>query len=242
MICQFCHKEYKSNINGAFSIHLRKIHNISDEEYYIKYIMKPNEGKCKKCGKLAVFISLDKGFKKYCKEHIKKPKSTTFIKCQICNKKFSSLSIPSHLRIHNINTKQYYDIYCKKSNNICKICGKETKFINIVTGYAEYCSISCAQSSEQIQQKIKATNLIKYGSENIFQSNYFKETAKQTSLEHFGTEYPTQSNKIQEKIQNTCLLKYGTTNGGASKEAQEKIRKTTKEHKEIDNRLDENNL
>lgn len=62
-ICKICNKEFNSI--HALSLHL-KLHNISAEEYYKKYLLKPGEGLCKVCGKPTKYHSLSKGFYTYC--------------------------------------------------------------------------------------------------------------------------------------------------------------------------------
>ena len=81
-ICKICNKEFNSV--HALSLHL-KLHNISAEEYYKKYLLKPGEGTCKVCGKPTKYHSLSKGFYTYCcndcigkdKEIVKKREETS---------------------------------------------------------------------------------------------------------------------------------------------------------------------
>ena len=81
-ICKICNKEFNSI--HALSLHL-KLHNISAEEYYKKYLLKPGEGLCKVCGKPTKYHSLSKGFYTYCcndcigkdKEIVKKREETS---------------------------------------------------------------------------------------------------------------------------------------------------------------------
>ena len=75
-------------------------------------------------------------------------------------------------------------------------------------------------------EKIKETNLNKYGVENISQASVYKdniesirEKAKETCIEKYGTEYYSQSEKFKrlqkertEKTRKTCLEKYGVVN------------------------------
>ena len=75
-------------------------------------------------------------------------------------------------------------------------------------------------------QEIKQTCLEKYGVENPYQVEAFKEKAKQTKLSRYGDE----NYRNQEQIELTCLKKYNTTNGGWSPIAQEKIKQTNKLH------------
>lgn len=62
-ICKICNKEFNSI--HALSLHL-KLHKISAEDYYKKYLLKPGEGFCKVCGKPTKYHSLSTGFYTYC--------------------------------------------------------------------------------------------------------------------------------------------------------------------------------
>ena len=58
--------------------------------------------------------------------------------CRICGK---DVDIRTHIKVHKLTSKEYYDEYIKKENEgICPICGKETKFLGILKGYRQYCS------------------------------------------------------------------------------------------------------
>lgn len=72
------------------------------------------------------------------------------ITCQICNKSFKPLGIPSHLnRKHNIGVLEYFNTYMKTENEgICLTCGEATNFVSIVKGYSQYCSKKCANCNK----------------------------------------------------------------------------------------------
>jgi hypothetical protein len=59
--------------------------------------------------------------------------------------------------------------------------------------------------------KIKKNNLLKYGVENVFQSEIVKDKIKQTNLEKYGFENPNHNIEIRNKIKETNLEKYGHT-------------------------------
>ena len=81
------------------------------------------------------------------------------MKCKICNKSYKSpSSLGSHLRVHNITSKEYYNKYLYGGTPICKLCGNETNYINITRGYSEYCSIKCISNSNEIKDKKKTRN------------------------------------------------------------------------------------
>ena len=172
--------------------------------------------------------------------------------CKVCNCQFNNIkSIGPHLsRKHNISAKTYYDIYFKKDNDgICKICGKNTNFINLTKGYALYCSNKCINNDPIIKNKIYNTNIKKYGTkyglsneivitkriqtnikkygvENVFQSDLIKEKIKQTCLDKYGVVSCNQIENVKQKKKETCLIKYGAENYSQTTECKNKIKQT----------------
>ena len=84
---------------------------------------------------------------------------------------------------------------------------------------------NCTQAPE-IKEKIKATNLQKFGSEWPGSSEIIKSKIKKTNQEKRGVDYPFQSKEIQEKIPQSFLEKYGTTNINAEDWKKEKAKQT----------------
>lgn len=82
------------------------------------------------------------------------------------------------------------------------------------------CSPKCAQS------KNKASNLEKYGCENVFQSKSIKDKIKETNLLKYGVDYPTQSEYIRNKIKEVNLDRYGVDNPGKSEYFKSKMKNT----------------
>lgn len=78
---------------------------------------------------------------------------------------------------------------------------------------------------DAIDRKRKATNLEKYGAENVFASEYGKEKIKQTNLEKYGVEYASQSEEVKSKVKDTMTEKYGGI-GWASGEIKSRAEKT----------------
>ena len=59
--CKICGKK----LEGRFNLHLMKVHNLTPEEYYLKYINKKPQ--CAHCGKYNTkFYNIKKGYNKYC--------------------------------------------------------------------------------------------------------------------------------------------------------------------------------
>ena len=62
--------------------------------------------------------------------------------CKICN----NLLTHKHLSKHNLTTKEYYDRYILKSDNIKCKCGNFLAFQDLNRGYRQFCSRTCAMS------------------------------------------------------------------------------------------------
>ena len=121
----------------------------------------------------------------------------------------------------------------------CHTCGKPLVFKGI---FFKFCSNICAQSSDEIKQKIKQTCLEKYGVDNYNKTKESKEKIKQTCLEKYGVEYFWQSDECKEKIKQTCLEKYGVDSPLKSEKIRNKGKKTCLEKYGVDNpaKLEEN--
>ena len=121
----------------------------------------------------------------------------------------------------------------------CPTCGKPLVFKGI---FFKFCSNICAQSSDEIKQKIKQTCLDKYGVDNYNKTKESKEKIKQTCLEKYGVEYFWQSNECKEKIKQTCLEKYGVDSPLKSEKIRNKGKQTCLKKYGVDNpaKLEEN--
>ena len=134
----------------------------------------------------------------------------------------------------------------------CDGCGKEfhREYITYIeikeTGSPDYCR-KCTTNN-----KVKKTVQERYGVDNVFQSEVFKEKQKntllerygvvnssqiedvkikrkQTFLEHYGVDNPNKCEDIRKKVINTCLEKYGVESALQVKEFREKGKITSKE-------------
>lgn len=109
----------------------------------------------------------------------------------------------------------------------CDVCGKDIP--RPYKQYLHYHSQGIDTCNEHKNIKTKVTCMEKYGVENIFQSEEFKEKHRQTCLERYGYEYISQVPEIRQKIEETCYEKYGGSNPMCSDEVKEKIAQTNME-------------
>jgi hypothetical protein len=160
------------------------------------------------------------------------------------NKKFDNfleeiINETKNIETDNITQRIYHIINDIKEIPLCKHCGiNHPRFKQFKSGYFDYCSIQCVTQSEERnskisrnhdyvadQEKIKKTNLKKYGVENYYESDDFKEKSKKIKLERYGDQY---FNNV-EKNKETCLEKYGVSSLMENFEFQNKIYKIKKE-------------
>lgn len=71
------------------------------------------------------------------------------MRCKICGKeiKDSPKSLPTHLRSHNMTSKEYYDKFIRKEDEgFCIVCGKEAIFMSVNKGYSDRCrNLECSK-------------------------------------------------------------------------------------------------
>ena len=80
-----------------------------------------------------------------------------------------------------------------------------------------------------VVEKIKATNVAKYGTEWYTQTCDYREKTKETSLKRYGVDHPLKSSEVISKRTATVSNKYGTDNVFKSAEIKEKIKQTNLE-------------
>jgi hypothetical protein len=80
-----------------------------------------------------------------------------------------------------------------------------------------------ASKTDFVKEKMKETCLNKYGSECSLQSDEIKEKSKRTNLEKFGVEFAIQSELVQEKRKQTNLERFGCEYASQSEEVKQKI-------------------
>lgn len=117
----------------------------------------------------------------------------------------------------------------KVSGAFCKECTRITWTEKIKTTNLERYGVECTVHATHIKNQIIENNLEKYGVENIFESPIIREKIKQTILEKYGVEHVTQLPEIKEKTRQTCIERYGGDNPMCSEEVKEKIKQTNLE-------------
>lgn len=147
------------------------------------------------------------------------------IKCKICGKTLkNNISLGLHIRNeHSMSSKEYYDKYLRKHDDegVCKTCGKRTNFISFTRGYAEHCSKACTQKDINVIKLRENTNIEKYGASNVFASDEIKERIKKNNLIKYGVEYTTTLKSTKDKQKATKLQRYGSETYNNAQKAKE---------------------
>lgn len=134
------------------------------------------------------------------------------------------------------NENLYWFYKDLKEHPICPICGKPTKFINVKEGYQIYCSKKCSNSDTSKKELTKQTCKEKYGGIAPACSKEVQDKMKQTNLERFGVENAMQNEEVSNRSQQTREEMYGGC-GNASKESHEKYKSTILEKYGVDNSM-----
>lgn len=108
----------------------------------------------------------------------------------------------------------------------CKICGEPTKFINLKTGYREFCGYKCMNFCTDVQSRKKETSRKKWGTDNPMQSEVVKDKLRKTVRERYGVDNTFQMEEFDEKRKSTNLKKYGVEHHLQNPEIKSKLIRT----------------
>ena len=114
----------------------------------------------------------------------------------------------------------------KVSGSFCTTCTQKTWTQRIKETNMERYGVECSVHAPEFQAKSKATSLKHYGVEHVLQSQEIRQQIKDTILEKYGVEHITQSEQFKQKIKSTCLERYGVENPAKSDEIREKMKQT----------------
>jgi len=104
----------------------------------------------------------------------------------------------------------YHYLEDLESPVVCKGCKEnQTKFTGLVSGYLDYCSSKCSNSSDSVKKKKEESYLNKYGVDNPSKSKEVMEKINNSFVEKYG-DNPFKLEEFQNKIKETNLKRYGT--------------------------------
>lgn len=181
--CNICGHKFE-NLHGL-SIHIKLSHFITPEDYYDKYLLK-NSNICD-CGLKKSFISIIKGYRTFCS-----------------NPKCDSRSSISRQKAKNTQVEKYGSIYTSTDEGRDKLRNswKKDSVRNkrIKTCILRY-GFSTSSLDPEVQEKRRETNRNKFGSDEYFSSENFK----QFCLSKYGTNNPAKDLEIKQKIFRTII-------------------------------------
>jgi hypothetical protein len=84
----------------------------------------------------------------------------------------------------------------------CKKCNKLLELSKSIDKASMYCSAKCSHSSDDAKNRRTATNLLRYGVSNPFESKAIKDKIKETLIERYGVDNPAKAQEVKDKISN----------------------------------------
>ena len=174
--CKICQREFKNNI--SLSLHIRFNHkNISNKEYYDKFLKKEGEGICLVCGNCTSFLG-SIGYSKHC-----------CCKCSAINKD----TFEQYKQTSLINWGFESPMKSKTIQNKYK------------QSCLEHIGVNYPLQSESIKEKTKLTCLKYWGKEYVVQSEIVKNKSKQTCLDHFGVDHYSKTFEGRKFRRENCI-------------------------------------
>jgi len=176
MICKICGKEFKKLSN-----HLKFRHKITVEKYYIQYVNLNSSNDCLCCGSKTKFISVQRGYLKYCSYE--------------CVKK----SQKEIIELRKENNIEKYGVSNPNKLNLVKNKIKQT----CLTKYG----VESTNSLKLVKDKKQKTYQEKYGVNNISQLESIKKQKENTCLKNYSIKCGLLKNK-EENIKKEFEIFY----------------------------------
>lgn len=110
----------------------------------------------------------------------------------------------------DFKTKVYL-YYCDlKFPPLCNYCQVNyTKLINTSVGFHKFCSPKCASNSDEKKEKVRDTNLKRYGYVTPLCNDSIKSKIKKSNLEKYGYENVSFVESVKERKSKTMFSKFG---------------------------------
>ena len=157
-----------------------------------------------------LFDIMTKKSSTYCNEKVFKSHFPHFYN------EISALSFPVDFKFSQKLYHYFHNDY-DLALGICT-CGNRCHYKNFTEGYRTFCSLKCRSADENQKNKQRETCLKKYGVDNIFKSDKFKQELIKQNNKKFGCDYYVQSDDFKNKSRQKCLSKYNVPNYTQSEE------------------------
>lgn len=200
--CVMCNAQFINN--RQLSAHIQMKHRIKTKDYYDKYIKTITEGKCLECGKETNFKNIGVGYRQFCSnvcctKYAWKHRTSDDI--ENIKKKSENTKL-NRYNDKNFNNREKYKQTCLEKYGVDstnKVDSIKNKKIN--TWISKY-GVDNPRKSNVIKQKIKETFYTNYGCYST-KSPKVQEKLKSTNLQRYGVEFPLQNTDIYKKAANT---------------------------------------
>lgn len=142
--------------------------------------------------------------------------------CECVKDAYESMSVSK-----SISECIYLYFYEKEHGDIpqdmlkCPLCGKPVKFLSFTRAYTQYCGQGCSNKDPKKMEKTQATCKERYGTSNVFASDYAKQKIVETNRKKYGVDYPQQSKEIHAKSKQTCMERYGVEYYSSTQESRQ---------------------
>ena len=139
------------------------------------------------------------------------------MKCELCSKEFVNLSnLTKHFQFcknkNEFVAKDYYDKFLTSNPSPKCYCGNDIPFKNLSAGYSKYCSLTCCNKDPDRKNKIRNTNIERFGGPAPLCDPEILSKARHTLEEKWGVTAPTKHPDIMTKIKETTMKRYQCIN------------------------------
>lgn len=210
--CNICNTEFKNNLGGQLTNHLKENHNISVEDYYVKFILKGVEPKCK-CGYCNERPNFYRGkFRSYAINHNK---------FQWIEKKY--IEKYGHPKCQNKDCDNFVKFHRGKPNKFCSFKCHESKWNQEKVGETVKIKYGVNNVFQLEEVKNKSVNKLmnNYGVKTPMHSNKIKEKIKTNFLIKYGVDHPMKLESTKQKIKDVMLIKYGVDHNSKTEKNRE---------------------
>lgn len=200
--CEICSQEFKNNLGGTLTIHLRESHDMSMEDYYVLTVLNGIEPKCKcgLCEERPVFYRGE--FRKYHVGHDRYDwQEKRYVELHGQPKCYND-NCDGDVRFHRGKPNKFCSHKCEPSRWNQEKVKKTVKHVYNVDNVFQL---------ESVKKKSKETLISKFGVEYSMCSDEIKSKMWENNLKKYDTKFPQNLPEAMKKRRQTMISKYGVT-------------------------------
>jgi hypothetical protein len=138
-------------------------------------------------------------------------------------------NLVSFVKTFNMFCSRKCDSLHKQETNFYEYRNEKIRQTNL-----ERYGVESYSQTDEYLSKVKQTNLDRYGVENYSQTEEFSSKVKKTNLERYGVENPMMLDEFKEKMVNGVFKKHGVESYSQTEEYLSKVKKTNLERYGVD--------